>query len=218
MSALRVYRDDGPLAQWIARARSPLSVGPLVLTLAGVVPLIVAFAVWNDALPPAAVGLVAIAVLVAAAGAAARCADRGRLAWLVPPVLRVIEYGILLRIAVLADARALPACYALLGALAFHHYDSVYRLRHQKVPPPAWLGLASGGWDGRLLVLFALAAAGALRPALIVIAVALGILFVAESVMSWLRFARAEARPKKTGRAAAPPDPPAWEDDDVEDE
>jgi hypothetical protein len=205
MSALRVYRDDGPLAQWFGRAPSPLSIGPLVLTLAGLVPLLVAFAIWNDELPPAVAGIVALAILIAAAGAAARCADSGKLAWLVPPVLRVIEYGALLRIAVLTDHRALPACYALLGALAFHHYDSVYRLRHQKVPPPAWLGLASGGWDGRLLVLFVLAAAGALRPALIVIAVALGVLFAAESVVSWLRFARAEART-------------VYDDDDVEDE
>jgi hypothetical protein len=207
MSALRVYRDDGPLAQGVARATATakLPAGPLVLTLLGLVPLILALAVWRDALPPAAAGLAALAVLVAAAGAGAPRADRGRLAWLVPPLLRVVEYGLLLRIAVLADHRALPACYALLAALAFHHYDSVYRLRHQKVPPPAWLGLASGGWDGRLVILFALAAAGALRPALIVAAVTLGAVFVTESVASWLRFARAEART-------------AYEDEDVEDD
>jgi Family of unknown function (DUF5941) len=206
MNALRVYRDDGPLAQAIARASAAakLPVGPLVLLLGGVLPLIVIFAVWSDALPPAAAGLAALAVLVGAAGAGAPRADRGRLAWLVPPLLRVVEYGVLLRIAVLSDHRALPACYALLGALAFHHYDSVYRLRHQKVPPPAWLGLASGGWDGRLVVLFALAAAGALRPALIVAAVALGAVFVTESVVSWLHFARAEART-------------VYDDEDVED-
>jgi hypothetical protein len=205
MSALRVYRDDGPLAQSVARASTAvrLPVGPLVLTVAGAVPLLAALVIWHDELPPAGAGLLAVALLVAAAGAAAPRSDRGRLGWLVPPLLRVLEYGVVLRIVAVSEPRALPACYALLGALAFHHYDSVYRLRHQKAEPPTWLRFSSGGWDGRLLVVFAFAAAGALRPTLIILAIVLGVLFVAESVVSWLRFARLEARS-------------VYEDDDVE--
>jgi hypothetical protein len=132
------------------------------------------------------------------AGAGARHAQRGRFAWIVPPLLRALEYGLLLRLTVLGDHDALPSCFALLGVLAFHHYDTVYRLRHQRVAPPAWLGAAGGGWDGRLLVIYLLAVAGVLGVGLTVIAVALAVLFVSESVTSWLRFARTE-RPRSYG-------------------
>jgi hypothetical protein len=149
--------------------------------------------VFSDGVPAA--GLAAVAFLIVVAGAAAPRAERGRLAWLVPPLLRALEYGILLRLVDLADPDALPACYALLGVLAFHHYDTVYRLKHQNAAPPTWLRMASGGWDGRLLVVYALAAAGALEPVLAVLALALAVLFVSESVVSWLRVARSEGQP-----------------------
>jgi hypothetical protein len=196
MSVLAAYRDDGPLAAGAERLAPPAAArpGPLVWTVAGALPLVAAFVVWRDRLPPAVAGLVAIAIAIAAAGPAAARADAGRLAWLVPPLLRLLEYAVLLRVTVLTDDGALPACYALLGVLAFHHYDTVYRLRHQKLAPPAWLRTASGGWDGRLLVLYALAAAGALGPGLVVAALGLAVLLGAESIVSWLRFARAQAQ------------------------
>ena len=55
-------------------------------------------------------------------------------------------------------ARRCRAAFALLCALAFRHYDLVYRLRHRGVAPPRWLDRAGGGWDGRLLAGFVLAA------------------------------------------------------------
>ena len=190
MSALAAYRDDGLLAAGIGR-RSPLRFGGLPLLLLGAGPPIAVLAAAGDALPDA-LALASLAFLVVVAGAGARHAERGRFAWAVPPLLRTLEYGLLLRLTVLGDHDALPACFALLGALAFHHYDTVYRLRHQRVPPPAWLGAAGGGWDGRLLVVAVLAAAGILGVGLWVVAGALGLLFVTESVTSWLRFAKAE--------------------------
>jgi hypothetical protein len=188
MSPLRIYRDDGVLATAAGRfVRLPF--GALGLTVAGALPLL-AVLVFADDVP--ASGLVAVAFLVVVAGAARTSADRGRLAWLVPPLLRALEYGILLWVTDLADADALPAGFALLGVLAFHHYDTVYRLKHQGVPPPTWLRIVSGGWDGRLLVVYALAAADALEPVLAVLAIALAVLFVSESVVSWLGAVRAE--------------------------
>lgn len=194
MSTLRAYRDDGPLAGLAAQiaAAAPLPLGPLALTVAGAAPLL-AVLVAARGEPPAA-GLAAVAVLIAAGGAAATRAERGRLAWAVPPLLRALEYGVLIRLTALADPGAMAACYALLAVLAFHHYDAVYRLRHQKLPPPAWVRLAALGWDGRLLILYALAAAGGLGAGLVAGAGALALLFGGESVASWLRFARAEAR------------------------
>lgn len=147
MSALRLYRDDGPLAAWIS--------GQL------------------------------------AAGRPPR-AHSHPLAWLVPPLVRAIEYGSIVALTAVAEPDALPICFALLGALAFHHYDTVYRVRHQGSPPPTWLGAVGGGWDGRLLVACGLALAGALELGLLVGAVGLGALYAVESAVSWVRFAGVE--------------------------
>jgi hypothetical protein len=127
----------------------------------------------------------------------------GRMAWAVPPLLRLAEYGLLITLTAVAAPDAMPACFALLGALAFHHYDTVYRLRHQGDAPPRWLRWSGGGWDGRLLVASALAAAGALHAGLIAGAAGLGVLYVTESVRSWRGFVR-------TTRT------PVYDDDDLE--
>lgn len=146
MSALQAYRDDGPLARWVA-------------------------------------GQMAIA------GAAGE--GPHPLAWLVPPLLRLLEYGSLIALTALSDPDALPACFAFLGVLAFHQYDVVYRLRHQRLAPPAWVQAVGGGWEGRLVVALVLALAGVLGPALVVAAVGLALVYVTESVSSWLRFGKA---------------------------
>jgi hypothetical protein len=140
MTALEVFRDDGPLAE---RLLPPLS---------------------------------------------------GRLAWLVPPLLRALEYGWLIALTALAEPDAMPICFALLGVLAFHHYDVVYRLRTQGQAPPDWVRAAGGGWEGRVLVATVLALAGgdALRWGMLVAAAALAVVFVGESVAGWIRFARTE--------------------------
>jgi hypothetical protein len=189
VTALQVYRDDGPLAGILGRhLGSALTTAPVALTVLGAVPLAVLLAV-DDARPAALPALVAVAIFVAAGGAGAARPDAGRLAWAVPPLLRLVEYGVLIRLTVLAGRSAMPLCFALLGVLAFHHYDVVYRLRHQRIAPPEWVSAVGGGWDGRLIVAFALAAVGGLEVGLLVAAIALGAVFVAESALSWLRFA-----------------------------
>ena len=174
--------------------RRTLVVSPLVAVLAAS-----GRPLSTEALGAAAVGFVLLA------GAASRRRHDGRLSWAVPPLLRTLEYGILIRLTVLADRDAVPLCFALLGALAFHHYDTVYRLRHQRVAPPSWARAIGGGWDGRLLAAYILAAAGALDLGLLAAAVALALVYVTESTVSWLRFARTE-------RTAV------YEDEDVQDE
>lgn len=118
----------------------------------------------------------------------------GRLGWLVPPMLRVLEYGILLVLALLAaptDPAVLPACFALVAVLAYNHYNATYRLRHQRAAPPRWLRLAGGGWEVRLLVAFALFAVGWLAVGMYVAAGVLAVLHAAETVLSWRRFSHA---------------------------
>jgi hypothetical protein len=190
VTALQVYRDDGPLAGLLGRRLGrTLPAAPLALTVLGALPVALLLAL-DRSRPAPAPALAAVAVFVAFGAAGAVRADTGRLAWAVPPLLRLVEYAVLIRLTVLADRAAMPLCFAVLGVLAFHHYDAVYRLRHQRVPPPAWVSAVGAGWDGRLIAAFALAALGALDAGLLVAAIALGVVFVAESAVSWLRFAR----------------------------
>jgi hypothetical protein len=204
MTTLAVYRDDGPLAAWLGRtAGRALPAGEVPLTLAGALAPIVVLIAPVRSVSIALAGLAALS-LVLLGGAASGRAQPGRFAWTVPPLLRLLEYALILKITVLADAGAVPLCYALLAALAFHHYDAVYRLRHQRVAPPAWTRAVGGGWDGRILLAAVLALAGVLDVALIAGAIGLGTVYVVESVRSWLAFARAER-------------PNLYEDEDVQD-
>ncbi len=40
---------------------------------------------------------------------------------------------------------ALPAAFGLVAAVAYHHYDTVYRIRGGAGAPPAWLVRTIGG-------------------------------------------------------------------------
>lgn len=185
--ALGTYRDDGPLALAIGR----LLRGPeAAVALLGAVVLGLILGLAGDGTPGGVlVGGVAVAVVIVAAGA---CRPHtSAFAWLVPPVMRALEYAALIRLTALSDPDAMPVCFALLGVLAFHHYDIVYRLRQQGSAPPSWTRTAGGGWDGRLLVASVLAALDVLGPGMLVGAVALACLWVGESVASWAGYARA---------------------------
>ncbi|SNR76867.1 hypothetical protein SAMN06265360_11851 [Haloechinothrix alba] len=192
MTVLVAYRDDGPLAPVIGRTlgRRLASVPASLLTLAGAVLLAAAFAGTGGQVTPwlgvATVGHVLLA------GVAAGHALAGQFDWLVPPLLRAAEYGTLLTLVVMADPAAVPACFALFGVLAFHHYDTVYRLRHQGLAPPQWIRYAGGGWELRLLVAYALLLAGGLAVGMVVAAIALGGIYITESVASWRRFSQAQ--------------------------
>ncbi|MEP6462834.1 MAG: DUF5941 domain-containing protein [Frankiaceae bacterium] len=186
-SALVDYRDDGPVAVLVAAMTERLAGGPrpdpALLTVAGVVPVAVVAALPGGG-PPALLGA-GFGWLVLSAGAGAVGPLTARLDWLVPPLLRTVEYGLLLRLAGL-NSGGLAGCYALLAAVAYHHYDVVYRIRTRRSAPPRWLQMAGGGWDGRLLAGYALFRAGRLAPGLKVGAGLLGGLFATESVRSWL--------------------------------
>jgi hypothetical protein len=149
VTALRVYRDDGPLAELVARRLARGRPAP----------------------------------------------ERAHaFAWLVPTLLRVLELGSPIALTAAFAPGALPVCFAFLGVVAFHHYDTAYRLRYQRVAPPAWVRLAGGGWDGRTALVCLLALAGVLGPGLLAATVAAGTLFAAESTASWVRFGRAQGR------------------------
>lgn len=190
-SPLRIYRDDGPLARAIgATLGRVLPLPEALLALLGALVLGVVLGLADgETSGGVLVAGVAGAVLLAAAGSARP--HESAFAWLVPSVMRGLEYAGLIALTALIEPDAMPLCFALLSVLAFHHYDIVYRLRQQGAAPPAWTRTFGGGWEGRLLVVSVLAALDVLGPGLLVGAVALGCLWVGESVLSWTHYARA---------------------------
>ena len=182
--ALAVYRDDGPLAQALAVLGARLRVPGAALALLGALPLLLAIAIEGDtASDGLAGGVLAFAILLG--GAATARAEQGSFRWLVGPTIRLVEYAGLLWLGSLAGESGVPAAFALIAAVAFRHYDLVYRLRHRGVTPPRWVDLAGLGWEGRLALGYVVLLAGVFPAALFVLAGILAVVFVGESVAGW---------------------------------
>jgi hypothetical protein len=191
-TALIVYRDDGPLAEALgATLGRALPLPALVLVAAAIVPLLAAIVIGGEDTSDGVAAAVT-AWLVLVGGASSGRPHTERLRWMVPPVLRFAEYASLLWFGALAGASDEGAAFALIAAIAFRHYDLVYRLRHRAETPPEWLNRLAAGWDGRLVVACVLLVAGALPTGFYVLAILLGALFVGESVWSWAQFSRAQ--------------------------
>jgi hypothetical protein len=187
-SVLETYRDDGPLATAIGRAlgRGAKLPASALLVVAGL-PLLVAIVLKGDGASKGLVaGVLVWAVLTGGIASARPLTDRLR--WAGPPALRALEYAGLLWIAAVAGDDSLPAAFALLCAITYHHYESVYGLRHRGVSPPAWVSAVALGWDGRLLLGVVLLLAGGLPAGFYVAAALLAVLFVGETVAEWRRF------------------------------
>ncbi|MGP2440975.1 DUF5941 domain-containing protein [Streptomyces sp. JW3] len=192
-TALADLADSGPVAEALTRVTRGLPGGT-----APVVALIGGAAVTATA---ALTGFGGPWTLVAAAGYAVTSAAavarplKGALDWLVPPFFRAAEYGTVLLLAAKADVNgALPAAFGLVAAVAYHHYDTVYRIRGGAGAPPNWLRRAVGGHEGRTLLVALLAAlltAAQFTVALTVVAVAVALLVLFESIRYWVSAHRA---------------------------
>jgi Family of unknown function (DUF5941) len=191
-SVLEHYRDDGPVATAIgAAAGGALALPAIVLLLVAGLPGLVGMIVEGDgAARGLVVGTIAWAVLIGGLASSRPLVDRLR--WAVPPALRAIEYAGLLWIAAVAGPSSLPAAFALLCAITYHHYDVVYGLRHRGIELPSRVRAAGGGWDGRLLVACVLLLAGALPAGFFVMAAAIAILFVGETIVEWRHIGRTQ--------------------------
>ncbi|MYW48630.1 DUF5941 domain-containing protein, partial [Streptomyces sp. SID161] len=134
--------------------------------------------------------VVAAAVYVLTSALAVARPLKGALDWLVPPFFRAAEYTTVLALAGKAGVNgALPAAFGLVAAVAYHHYDTVYRIRGDAGAPPAWLVRAVGGHEGRTLLVTVLAAvltASQFTVALTVLAVAVALLVLVESIRFWV--------------------------------
>jgi phosphatidylglycerophosphate synthase len=190
--ALADLADSGPLAQGFAEAfkkaarKLPGFTAPAVALLGGLaVVLTAALTDFGGAWP-----VVAALGYALTSGLAVARPLKGALDWLVPPFLRAAEYGTVLVLAAEADVNgALPAAFGLVAAVAYHHYDTVYRIRGDAGAPPAWLVRSIGGHEGRTLlvtVLAALLTASQFKVALTALAVAVALVVLVESIRFWV--------------------------------
>ncbi|MFJ7152560.1 DUF5941 domain-containing protein [Streptomyces sp. NPDC100445] len=187
--ALADLADSGPLAEAVGRVTGrglPGFAVPAVALLGGAaVVACSALTRFGGVLPVAG----ALVYVVTSALAVARPL-KGALDWLVPPFFRAAEYGTVLALAARAGVNgALPAAFGLVAAVAYHHYDTVYRIRGDAGAPPAWLVRAVGGQEGRTLLVTVLAAvltASRFEAALTVLAVAVALLVLVESIRFWV--------------------------------
>lgn len=185
--ALADLADSGPLAELVGRIPMPNPTSRFLAALEFTV--LLTGAVWL--FPYGSWVPVAFAALyVLGAAGAVGLPLIGRLDWLVPPLFRAAEYGTVLLLAGKAEVNgALPAAFGLVAAVAYHHYDTVYRIRGNAGAPPRWLVRASGGHEGRTLVVVVLAAllsASQFVVALTVLAVVVALLVLAESIRYWV--------------------------------
>ncbi|MEV6587302.1 DUF5941 domain-containing protein [Streptomyces acidicola] len=190
--ALADLADSGPVAEASARLLSKLPAKPpfsarAFVALPGAVILVAAawLEPYGSWLPVGAAALYAIT-----SAAAVSLPLKGRLDWLVPPVFRAAEYCTVLVLAAKANVNgALPAAFGLVAAVAYHHYDTVYRIRGNAGAPPQWLVRAIGGHEGRTLLVIVLAALLApteFKVALTAVAVAVALVVLAESIRFWV--------------------------------
>ncbi|MFJ8463666.1 DUF5941 domain-containing protein [Streptomyces swartbergensis] len=190
--ALADLADSGPLAQGVAEALKKLArklpgfATPAVALLGGLaVVLTAALTGFGGPWP-----IVAALAYALTSGLAVARPLKGALDWLVPPFLRAAEYCTVLILAAKADVNgALPAAFGLVSAVAYHHYDTVYRIRGNAGAPPAWLVRSIGGHDGRTLlvaVLAALLTASQFTVALTALAVAVALVVLVESIRFWV--------------------------------
>jgi phosphatidylglycerophosphate synthase len=153
--ALAQLADSGPLAEAFAGLTSAARLRPRGAARP-VAALLAAAAVLATALsaplggPWAALAALFYALL---AGMAVNGPLTGALDWLIPPFFRVAEYATVLVLAARSGvAGAVPAAFGLVAAVAYHHYDTVYRIRGGTGAPPHWLVRAIAGHEGRTLV------------------------------------------------------------------
>ncbi|MFJ7625032.1 DUF5941 domain-containing protein [Streptomyces sp. NPDC097595] len=188
--ALADLADSGPIAQLIA-TRGPKIGGAWTapaVALVGTGALIAAALQQPFGSRQTIIAAVFYAVC---SGIAVARPLKGALDWLVPPVFRAAEYCTVLILAARSDIDgALPAAFGLVSAVAYHHYDTVYRIRGGTGAPPQWLVRTIGGHEGRTLVVAVLAAAltgaSGFTTALTVLAVAVAVIVLVESIRFWV--------------------------------
>jgi hypothetical protein len=129
--------------------------------------------------------------------------------WQLPALMWLMEAVVIMTLGQVELAEAEQGvAFAFLAVVAYHRYDVVYRLRDTGEPAAAWLSLAGLGFEGRLLVVLAVAALapGALASVLALGAVWLAAIYLAESGVAWRRWIVAQ-RPVPVPEPTQDPEP-----------
>ncbi|WP_327179177.1 CDP-alcohol phosphatidyltransferase family protein [Streptomyces sp. NBC_01335] len=187
--ALADLADSGPLARAVAVVRRPGGgfTAPLLALVGSGLMIATALAAPFGSWWPVAVA----GVYTLLAGLAVSRPLKGALDWLVPPFFRAAEYCTVLALAARSGVpHAVPAAFGLVAAVAYHHYDTVYRIRGGTGAPPQWLVRTVLGHEGRTLVVALFAAVLTIRSsfttALTALAVAVALVVTVESIRFWV--------------------------------
>jgi hypothetical protein len=179
-SKVVAYRDDGPLSRGmgllVAGQLPPLP--PLIAAAFVTGVLLIIGVAASDGL-----AIFAPAVTLLLAGPGSSHAHDGRLDWLCPAILRMIEYSFVAAVGFSHGVHPV-VIFLLLGAIVFHHYDLVYRMRQHVYPPP-WLSSVGLGWEGRTIVIGLAALASLTTAGFVLLALYLWAVFGWESVTCW---------------------------------
>jgi phosphatidylglycerophosphate synthase len=193
-----LHRDDGPLVRSVIGAAGlPAPLAWAALAAAGAAALAVAGLTGAVTGRGAVLAVAAATVVVLTAGLPARAPHDGPLDWLVPAALRAAEYLMIVAVGFLGEVPG-PIVFALLFAVTLHHYDLTARM--EKGAPPATNRFAGPGWDGRVVVLLAVALSGFATVLMAASAVLLGGTFVIGAIVDW----RPRRAPSQSGREGGP--------------
>ena len=116
-----------------------------------------------------------------------------RFGWAVPAALRALELGLVAVIALAWLPAGATVAFWWMAVVAFHHYDVLYRAL-QGSSTPRWIVWGALGWDGRSILVIALAVLGLLVAWLGWAALALAALVVVVASVQWLAVQPRSAR------------------------
>lgn len=117
---------------------------------------------------------------------------RGRFAWSGPALLRAFELTAITLLVTMGSPSLQPLAFWILFAIAYHHYDTLYRSL-QGAMPPRWLTWLGFGWDGRIIVVGVIALGLSASLAQASLSVLLGwwaLWFAGVASIQWLRSSR----------------------------
>ncbi len=216
--ALEIYVDAGPIARDIGQALGRIRLPEIPLLLGAAALLGLALARLDTSLASRQLLFGAVGAVVVITGLCWSGPVRGRFGWWLPALVRAIEYAFVVRTTAVVAEDLQWLSFGYLVVIAFHHTDSVARMRHTGRGPARWVYTAGLGYDGRMLVLAALVLSGAeaYRRGLPVLTVVLALVYGAESAIFWLRRRAGGPKPPSTSSDGRRPrgvrtvaDPPA---------
>ncbi len=114
----------------------------------------------------------------------------GRFGWSVPVLLRAFELvAIAVLLLVVGVTTNLIVTFWIIFAIAYHHYDVLYRSL-QGAKPPRWLTWWGFGWDGRVVVISIVAITAVWQPSLNLLLTWWVLWFAGVASVQWLRSSR----------------------------